>query len=423
MDRPSRLLMLVLDGAADRVEEGEPTPLEAADARALRSLGEHATCFSAYPVGPGVAPESDEAVISLLGYRVEEVYTGRGPLEALGAGLELREGYEVAFRANFATVDEESLRIIDRRAGRSLTSDEAARLAEALDGLELDGGRAYARVRATVGHRAVVIIGSRSSRLSDRVDNTDPAYARRGLHSVAVPSYEPRVRPCRPLDDSEEARYTCRLVDEFTRRSVEILSAHPVNLERERRGLPKANILLLRDAGARLPRMKPFAELHGVGPAAALVEMPVEKGIARAAGMRMYEVPLGARTGAYREWVRRTLEALRDNVFVYVHLKGPDEPGHDGDFKGKVKAIERIDREYLAPLLEAVGEESVALVVTSDHATPWRLRSHSDDPVPVLVSWRGLRGSAELSERACRGTVLAHGWEILPRVFSLIGWR
>jgi 2,3-bisphosphoglycerate-independent phosphoglycerate mutase len=415
--------MLVLDGAADRPEEG-PTPLELASTPGLDRLAEHAVCFSAYPVKKGIAPESDEAVIALLGYEVDKVYTGRGPLEALGANMEFNEGSEVAFRANFATVDERTYQIIDRRVGRSLSSEEAKELARAVDGILLNGGRAYARVKATIGHRAVVVIGARGKRLSDRVGNTDPAYVRVGLHSVAVKEYERRIRECEPMDTSDEARYTCMLVNEFTKRVIEILTHHPVNVERARRGLPKANAILLRDAGARLPKMKPFTLLHGVSSAAALVEMPVEKGIARAASMKTYDVPIGRSAETYGEWVRRTLEALEANQFVYVHLKGPDEPGHDGSAEAKREAIELIDRAYLQPLLEKLDLNETAILVTSDHATPWSLRSHSDDPVPVMVSWKGLRASVDVfSERTCRNLILDFGWQVLPHAFRVIGWR
>ncbi len=425
---PSKIVMLVLDGAADSMSY-RPTPLEKADTPGLDSLAANALCGLAYTVGPGIAPESDEAVISLLGYRVEEVYTGRGPLEALGAGLDLREDFEVAFRANFATIDEGTLTIVDRRVGRSLTSEEAAELAKSLNGMKLDGGRAYARVKATIGHRAVVIIGSREVKLSDQVDNTDPAYVRKGLHSVAATNYENRIRKCRPLADTPEARYTCKLVDEFTAKAIEVLSNHPVNLQRAAKGLLKANAILLRDAGSKLPRMKPFTSMHPVKRAAALVEMPVERGIAKAAGLKMYEVPLSREPGSHRIWVERTLEALSVNDFVYVHLKGPDEPGHDGDYEAKVKAIEAIDKEYVRPLVERLDLNEVAVIVTSDHATPWRLKAHSDDPVPVMVSWKAIEGGpGAFSEKTCAEQVelgeglgfMQYGWQILPTVFQTL---
>ena len=424
--KAEKLIFLVLDGAADSINQHEPTALESAEKPALDSLAEHAICGLQYPIAPGVAPESDAAVLSLLGYEPERYYTGRGPLEALGAGLDLREGYEVAFRGNFATIDEATRRIIDRRVGRSLSTQEARELAKALDGMELADGDGYARVRATVGHRVAVIIGSRSGGLSDQVDNIDPAYIRKGLVSVAVPNPDMVLKKCRPLADTPEAKKTCKLVDEFVEKSIEILSRHPVNIEREKKGLLKANAVLLRDAGGRLPRLPPIDTVYGKS-FGAIVEMPVEKGIARAAKLRIYEVspPQGNLEKELPERLQATLKALEENDVVYVHLKGPDEPGHDGDFERKKRSIELIDRYFVAPLMDRIDWNRVAILVTSDHATPWPLRSHSGDPVPFMVSWAGISGGpGKFSERSCKtGTVIEHGWLLLRFVFKKLGWR
>jgi len=419
------LILLILDGAADRPVEGR-TPLSEADTPGLDKLSEHAVCGTHYPVAPGVAPESDLATLSLLGYNPDKYYTGRGPLEALGAGIKIREGREVAFRANFATIDPATRRIIDRRVGRSLTSDEARRLAASLDGMSLASGDGYARVRATVGHRAVVVIGSRSRRLSAAVQNIDPAYVRKGLISEAVPNPVMVLPRCEPLEDTEEARYTCRLVDEFVDRSIEILDRHPVNLERERRGLLKANAVLLRDAGDRVPRLPPITAITGFPRAYGIAEMPVEVGIAKAAHMEPIPVspPSGDIASDMPERLEATLSAVRRGGFVYVHLKGPDEPGHDGDFEGKKRAIEEIDRHFIQPLIERINLESTAILVTSDHATPWSLRSHSGDAVPWMLSTRGLgRGPGSFDELSCAENAIArleHGWQLLPLVRKLL---
>jgi 2,3-bisphosphoglycerate-independent phosphoglycerate mutase len=424
--KPRAFLFLILDGAADRPVEGR-TPLSEADTPGLDRLAETAACGTHYPVGPGIAPESDLATLSLLGYEPEKYYTGRGPLEALGAGLEIKEGSEVAFRANFATIDPATRRIIDRRVGRSLSSEEAHQLAAALDGMELGGGEGYARVRATVGHRAVVIIGSRSGRLSAAVQNIDPAYIRKGLISEAVPNPKMVLPRCEPLEDSEEARRTCRLVDDFIDKSIEVLDGHPVNQERARRGLLKANAILLRDAGDRVPRLPPVTSIVGLAKAYGIAEMPVEVGIARTASMEVVPVspPSGSIEKDMPERLEAALSALRRGGFVYVHLKGPDEPGHDGDFERKKEAIEKIDKYFIQPLLDRIDLSDTAILVTSDHATPWSLRSHSGDPVPWMLSHEGLgRGPGRFDEMTCSENArarLQHGWELLPLARKLLG--
>ncbi|MEM4670667.1 MAG: alkaline phosphatase family protein, partial [Thermofilum sp.] len=284
-----KLVYLVLDGVADRPEDG-PTSLEVAKKPALDAIARRARCGLMYAIERGVAPESDAAVMSILGYNPHEEYTGRGPLEAVGAGLSLREGYEVAFRANFATVDPDTRRIVDRRCGRNLSSEEARELARALDNLQLNVYDAYARVIATVGHRAVVVIGSRSFPLSDAVDNTDPAYEKRGYVSEARSSFEPFIARARPLDKSPEALRTAELVDMFTELSISILKNHPVNLRRAAEGKLPANAILLRDAGGRLPRLQSISAKFGLR-FGAVAEMPVEVGISKVLGMEIASVP------------------------------------------------------------------------------------------------------------------------------------
>jgi len=419
-----KLVYLVIDGAADSPSDPK-TSLELAETPALDRIASQSRCGLMYPIGRGVAPESDAAVLALLGYDPHVYYTGRGPLEALGADIEVREGYEVAFRANFATVDERTLEIVDRRVGRSLRSEEARALAEALDGMELGAYDGYARVKATIGHRAVVVIGSRTHRLSDEVDNTDPAYAKVGKISVARPKFEKRVAECRALVDAAEARITAELVNLFTRRAIELLSSHPVNRRREAEGLPKANAILLRDAGGSLPRAEPIEQRFGLR-FGAVVEMPVERGIAKLLKMEVAEVgePTGDRASDYRLRLEATLDLLRRVDAVYVHLKGPDEPGHDGSLEAKVEAIEAIDRYFVAPLLERIDLRETCMIVTADHATPPSARAHTGDPVPLMMYLPGARpdGVRRFTERECaKGSigVVEHGWEVLPRFIGM----
>ncbi|MEZ0394407.1 MAG: 2,3-bisphosphoglycerate-independent phosphoglycerate mutase [Desulfurococcaceae archaeon] len=417
-----KLLYLVIDGAADRLSD-PVTTLEKAVKPGLDEIAKYGVCGAMYTVGRGVAPESDEAVLSILGYDPHEVYTGRGPLEAAGAGIMIREGYEVAFRANFATIDPETRKIIDRRVGRSLTSEEAKELAKALDGMELGIHGGYAIVRATVGHRAVVVIGSRTERLSPNVENIDPAYKRRGLLSVAVPDYEPYIAPPVPLDNTREARVTSELVTAFINKAMDILGSHPVNRARTSRGLPPANAILLRDAGGSLPKARPLGELYGCK-FALLAEMPVELGIGRALGAEtvILEPPTGDPRRDYEERLEKTLKALVRNDIIYVHLKGPDEPGHDKDFELKKKRIEEIDKYFVQPLLENRPSD-LAILVTADHATPPSVGAHTDDPVPIAFNAPGVQPdyTKAFTERECikgRLGLYEHGWLLLPDIHA-----
>ena len=419
-----KLLYIVIDGAADRPDG--PTPLELAETPVIDSLVAKSKLGLMYPVSRGIAPESDSAVLSLLSYDPHRYYTGRGPLEALGAGIRIRDEYEVAFRANFATVDPKTMSIIDRRCGRDLTSYEAHELARALDGMEFKEYDAYIRVKATVGHRAVVVVGSKSFKLSDEVENTDPAYVKRGVISIAVRDFEAKIKECIPLEDSEEARRTAHLVNMFTRKAIVILNDHEINRARSRRGKLKANAILLRDAGNRLPDIKTLKEKFGLV-FGAVVEMPVERGIARLLGMEMEEVAVEGITKIerYHLMLSQVLKLLARCDVVYVHLKGPDEPAHDKDLEGKIKAIELIDSHFFRGLLEKVSLEETSLLVTSDHATPYLLGAHTDDPVVVMLYNPKEEGDGlpKFTERmGAKGSLgfIKHGWELLPRVLRIL---
>ncbi len=419
-----RLLYLVLDGMADRLSD-PVTTLEKAYKPGLDSIARNGVCGLMYTVSRGVAPESDEAVISILGYDPHEVYPGRGVIEAIGAGLEIREGYEIAFRANFATIDPVTKKLIDRRVGRSLTTEEAHELAKAVDGLELGRYDGYARVKATIGHRAVVVIGSRSHWLSPYVSNSDPAYTRKGLLSIAVKEYEPVIKPVEPLEDTIEARITAELANIFTEKAIEILDKHPVNIKRREKGLLPGNAILLRDAGGKIPDITPLPEKYGVK-FAVLAEMPVEIGIGRLFGADTIQLqpPTGDPKKDYSLRLEKTLEALKKYNIVYVHLKGPDEPGHDGDIELKKKRIEEIDEYFIRPFLERMPENT-AILVTADHATPPSVKAHTDDPVPVAVMAENIEPDNVdvFTEKKCMNGKLGlieHGWELLPLVLEMI---
>src|SRR5438105_2205149 len=418
-----KILYVVLDGLGDRpiASLGGKTPLEAADTPYLDQLAQRGETGLMDTIGPGVAPESDAAVMSILGYDVDRYYTGRGPLESHGAGLEVRAG-DLAWRANFGTVDDR-WRIIDRRVGRNLSDQEARALAAAVqEKVRLEG--AEFQFRHTLGHRACLVIRRRGGRLSGQVDNCDPAYKRHGVFSVALADPGKEVAAAKPLDGSEEARLAAELTNEFMRKSYEVLAADPVNQRRQAEGKMPGNMILLRDAGDRLPDLPSFEERFGVR-FASLVEMPVEIGIAELTGMGKVPVMSTADNPehGYADWAGQTLAALDDWDGLYVHLKGPDVPGHDGDAEGKRASIEQIDRFYFGPLMKTLGGSGFIVAVTADHSTPCDLKAHSDDPVPLLISGGTLEpeGALQFGEsEAARGQLgRIRGPELVPKLVTL----
>src|SRR3989454_7218625 len=235
-----KILFIVLDGLGDRpvAELGDRTPLEAADLPHLNRLAASGQQGTVITVGKGIAPESDVAVMAILGYDPLRLHAGRGPVEALGAGLPFQDG-DLALRGNFATLGA-GWNILDRRVGRNLQSQEAVELAEAVEReVRLSASGADVVVRATSGHRCVVVMHPKEGRLSAKISNTDPAYARVGGLGVAKADAGNKVDECRPLDDSPEAWTAAELVNEFTRKSPEGLDGPPVNRRpRARRDLP-----------------------------------------------------------------------------------------------------------------------------------------------------------------------------------------
>ena len=420
-----RVLYVILDGLGDRplAELGDRTPLEAAATPNLDRLADAGRQGTVVTVGTGIAPESDVAVMAILGYDPMRYHAGRGPLEALGASLPFHDG-DLALRGNFATVGE-GRSIVDRRVGRNLTSPEAKALAETVtEQVRLQQGPADLVVRASRGHRCAVVMYPREGRLSAQITNTDPAYARLQGLGVAKAVAGNEVEECRPLDDSPEAWISAELVNEFTRTSREVMDAHPVNQRRRAEGKMPGNAILVRDAGDHLPAVPSLRERFGLE-FGCFVEMPVERGIATLLGMTVIEVPPseGNVEVVYREWAHRAAEEITRHAGLYLHLKGPDEPGHDGDAAAKRDIIALIDRAFFGELLPRLDLRDVLIAVTADHATPCSLKAHSDDPVPLLVSGGGVKpdGTRRYSEREAASGELGtlSGVDIMPLLAGL----
>jgi len=389
--------MVVIDGASDRPEAGQKTPLEAASTPNLDTLVRRGALGSMFTVGRGIAPESDAGVFSLLGYDPLQIHISRGVVEAIGAGVGFHEG-DLALRAGFATVERDKL--VDRRAGRNLSTEEARQLAKAVNSeLGLKNGTRF-QFKATVGHRAVVVFRANGHKFSSEISNFDPAYVRTGKISIAQPgAKEYDIPKCDPLDDSPEAVKSAALVNEFCFKARQVLDSHPVNQRRREQGKKPANFILMRDAGTTKPTVEGFREKWSLK-AAMIADLPAELGIGRLLGMDVREIQPGTSLEDYRRRAELVLRLAGEYDFVYVHLKGPDEPGHDGLFDLKKQRIEEIDGGFFSHLRQAAKLQRTVLCVTCDHSTPWKDKGHSDDPVPVLVAGGSMKpdGSGRFTE-------------------------
>ncbi len=419
-----KLIFVVMDGLADRpilAFDGK-TPLEAAHTPALDSLAARGS-GGMLRVIDGVAPESDAAVLALLGYDPYKYYTGRGPLEGYGSGVKFRKGM-LALRCNFAT-SSDGKNLADRRAGRTLTIKEAAHLAAAIN-KKVKLANAAFKFYASVAHRGVLVISDRKSKsLSASITNTDPAYEVRNGIPHALSNFERRIKPALPLDNKKESKRAAGLVNSFTAQAFKALAGHPVNVRRKKAGLLPANAIICRDAGNRLPPLYNLSRKYG-RKWALLADMPLEIGIGKLAGMDIVKLPLPTFTAKdYEVRLEKTLAAFKKYDCLYIHIKGPDLFGHDGDYEGKKACIEEVDESFFAPLLQRINLANTIIVVTADHATPCEIKGHSDDLVPFLIS--GGRVKSDFVERFgesyCRnggfGTI--KGSEFMKKVVALLG--
>ena len=366
----SKIVMLVADGLGGLpLEPGGKTELETAVTPNLDRLAARGTSGSSIPVLPGITPGSGPGHLGLFGYDPLEFKIGRGALEATGIGFELGPD-DVAARGNFCTLDATGL-IADRRAGR-IASEESFKVVERLQAVKIPGIETF--VKPVKEHRFVVVF--RGQGLDGGVADTDP-------QAVGVAPLDPK-----PL--SPAAARTAEVAKEFVRQARAILA-----------GEPKANGMVLRGFAAK-PQLPGYAELYGLR-AAAIAVYPMYKGLAQLAGMKLV-----GKAQSLDEQIDELARHWEEFDFFFLHFKYTDSTGEDGDFAEKVRRIEELDRAL--PRIEALRPD--VLIVTGDHSTPSRLKSHSWHPVPTLLVADTCRpdGLAAFSEKDC----LRGGFGIFP---------
>jgi len=367
----TKIAMIIMDGLGGLpLEPGGKTELETAHTPHLDELAAQSALGLTIPVGPGITPGSGPGHLSIFGYDPFQYEIGRGALEALGVDFDLGPN-DIAARGNFCSVDEAGL-VTDRRAGR-IPTETNKELAKLLRTIRMEGVEFF--IETIKEHRFAFVM--RGSGLGEAVTETDPQ--KTGVPALPVNALQP---------DSQK---TARIANQFIERARKLLvDKRP------------ANMIMLRGF-AKYPVLPTYQEIFGLR-AAAIALNGMYRGVAKLAGMQVVKVDGDTLADEFT-----ALELnWKDFDFFYLHVKKTDTAGEDGDFFGKVRAIEEVDA--LMPRLLALKPD--VIIVSGDHSSPALLRSHSWHPVPTLLYSRYVRADhiAEFGEGACtRG-----GLGILP---------
>jgi 2,3-bisphosphoglycerate-independent phosphoglycerate mutase len=400
----SKILFIVLDGISDRPcpDLNGLTPLAAAKTPVLDKLAAEGCCGIMDTIAPGIRPGSDTAHLSLLGYDPHKYYTGRGPLECEGTGIHMEPGM-IGFRCNFATLSPEGI-ITDRRAGRIHDTQALSKTIQ--DEVDLSGYRVGFSFRSGAGHRAALALKGKG--LGYCVSSNDPK--KEGVPPLKVTEGK----------QTQADQKTADICNDFVKQSSEILFNHPVNVERVKKGLAPANIVLMRGAG-EMGDFEPFEMRYGLK-GSVIAAASLITGIGNAVGLEHIHVDgiTGSQDSNIAGKVVAALAELKKKDFVLVNIKGADESGHDGLAVQKRNFIEKID-SVLEPLLAV---KDCIIIVCADHSTPCSIKDHSADPVPVIIRGDGVRMDdvVRFDEFSCArgGLSRIHGCDLMPIALDLI---
>ncbi len=399
-----KYIVILGDGMADEPIDslGGKTPLEYASTPVMDELAGKGEIGLACTIPEGMKPGSDTANLAVLGYNPRKYYTGRSPLEALSIGVPLKDT-DIAVRCNIVTLSEEEgilykdRTILDHSAGEISTEDAAVLLDAVREQLENGIFRYY--VGTSYRHLLIWDKGTAA-------ELTPP----HDILGRVIGEYLPQEAVLR----------------EMMEKSYDILNNHPINVERARRGLHKANSIWFWGAGTK-PGLDSFEEKTGLR-GVMISAVDLLKGIAVGAGMTNINVP-GADGTLHTNYEGKAMAAVHALVddgydFAYIHVEAPDEMGHQGSIPDKLKAIESLDSRVVAVVkreMDASGEP-YRLLIMPDHPTPIRLRTHTSDPVPYLLydstRQRRMIGRYSEAEAEVSGNMEKDGYRLIERLFA-----
>lgn len=368
----SRIVFVVLDGLGG-VIGSEPTALQRSKHPNLDALARESGLGRHHPVGHGVTPGSGPGHFAIFGYDPIELDVGRGLLEALGVGVDVQQG-DIAIRGNYCTVDETGV-LVDRRAGR-IATDASAPLSAAIGEAIAKIGDVRVEMHAGLQHRFALVL--RGPGLEGHVADTDP-------QRTGVPPLLARSR------DPQSAK-TARIANAVIERAREVLAGRDV-----------ANSILLRGFSSR-PTIATLGELAHLRPCA-IAAYPAYRGVASMLGMEMIQ-GVGPKSSIADEVTALEDAWSKDHDFFFLHVKGTDSAGEDGNTDAKAAVIEEFDA--VLPRIRSLNPD--VIVITGDHSTPGPLAAHSWHPVPLLISgpWVESRKAETFDEVTCHDGFLGN---------------
>lgn len=367
-------LIILADGSADWAcpSLGGNTLYQYAKTPNMDLLARMGRCGRLKTVADGFHPGSEVANSSILGYDQHKVYEGRGCLEAASIGYEMQPG-DMAMRCNIVCLEGE---ILKNHSSGHITTEDADVL---IKYLQKHLGNERVSFTTGVQYRHLLVVKGGDKRIK------------------CVPPHDVPGQPWRPLliqPEVPEAQETADLLNDLILKSQDLLAKHPLNLERQAEGKDPANSIWPWSPGYR-PSMEPLSVTYPqIQKGAVITAVDLIRGIGHYAGLRIIDVPgaTGLYNTNYAGKCQAAINALKTDDFVYLHLEGPDEAGHEGNIWLKLQTIEDIDSKIVGPIYEEVKnwQEPVAIAVLPDHPTPCEYRTHTNEPVPFLIWAPGL---------------------------------